>query len=99
MTSKSISGDQKKIIEEILTREFISSEESDMEDERHVMVIKPLPWRGEKASRVLNRLDNKLKKQQTKQSTIQTVPRVIGEPSSKPKPTSFSHDFWGFVSQ
>ena len=101
MKSKTITEDQKQIIKEILTRDFISSEESDVEDidgtRQHVIVVKPLPWRGEKANRVLRKLDNKAKKQKTKQSVIQTLPRVIGEVSSRPKPAAFTDDFWGFT--
>ncbi len=103
MKSQTISDEQKKLIEQILTKEFISSEESDTEEvdgqERHVIVVKPLPWRGQKASRVLNKLDSKSQKQKTKQSIVQTLPRVIGEPSSRPKPTSFADDFWGFTAK
>ena len=98
---KGISNEQKETIREIMIKEFISREESDTEVcdgvERHVIVVKPLPWRGQKANRLMKKLDSKSQKQKNKQSVIQTLPRIIGHPSSRRKPMSFSDDFWGFV--
>ncbi len=52
--------------------------------------------RGAKASRFLLKLDDKAKKKKSKQSMKQTLPRVIGENSTRPKPPLFADDFWGF---
>ncbi len=91
----------KERLQEVLIKEFISSEESALETvdddtERHVIIVKPLPWRGPKAQRLMTRLDEKYSRNQTKQSAIQTIPRVLGESSIRLKP-SFPDDFWGFV--
>ena len=56
MKSNISNGEQKQLIKQILVKDFISSEKSDVDEvdgkERHVIVIKPLPWRGKKAGRV-----------------------------------------------
>ena len=84
-------------------KEFMSSESSDEEvDEsgntvKSVIVIKPLTWRGAKVNRLIQRLDSRAKSNMSKQSLQQTRPRVIGPDSSRPKPVSFSDDFWGFT--
>ena len=68
-------------------------------EERHVIVVKSLPWRGPKTKRLMKKLDSKANKRKTKQSTIQTLPRVQGENSERVKPSSFPEDFWGFTAQ
>ena len=52
------------------------SETETMEDgsERPVIAVKPLPWRGAKASRLIKRLDTRAKKKMSKQSVQQTLP-------------------------
>ncbi len=79
----------------------MSSEESGTENVEgatlHVHGCKAsIPWRGAKASRFLLKLDDKAKKKKSKQSMKQTLPRVIGENSTRPKPPLFADDFWGF---
>ena len=83
----------------MVVREFISSEESGEEDigngeKRQVLLVKPLPWRSAKVDRFFNQLDHKAPKNKSKQ---QTLPRVIGERSTRPKPAGFSEDFFGFI--
>lgn len=102
MKSASIPEDQKAIAKEILTKEFMSSEHSDIEEmedgaTRSVLVIKPLPWRGDKANRYLKRLDSKANSKKSVQSKQQTLQRVIGSNSTRPKPSLFPDEFWGFV--
>ena len=87
---------------EALVKEFMSSESSDEEEveetgKRAVIVVKKLPWRGGKANRLMKRLDNRAKSKMSKQSLQQTLPRVIGPNSDRPKPVSFQDDFWGFT--
>ncbi len=87
----------KEQLQEVLIKEFISSEESALETvDDACNSVKPLPWRGPKAQRLMNRLDEKYSSNQTKQSAIQTIPRVLGESSIRLKP-SFPDDFRGFV--
>ncbi len=102
MQSTSIPEEQKTIAQEILIKEFMSSENSDVEDmedgtKRSILVIKPLPWRGEKANRYLKRLDSKANSKKSLQSKQQTLQRVIGSNSTRPKPSHLPDDFWGFT--
>ena len=86
---------------EILVKSFMSSEESGIEEtqdggERSVMVIKPLPWRHPKVNKFLGQLSTISDKEKSKRAKQQTLPRVQGESSSRPKPPEFAPDFWGF---
>ena len=74
----------------------MSSEESAKEDDgvgdkRHILVVKPLPWRAPKVSRFFKRLDKRAEKAKSKQSKQQTLP-----PSDRPKRLEYSNDFFGF---
>ena len=102
LLKSSVPEDQKKMALEPLVKEFMSSESSDEEtlndgSSRPVIVVKPLPWRGAKANRLIQRLDNRAKSNMSKQSLQQTLPRVIGPTSSRAKPDSFADNFWGFT--
>ena len=86
----------------MVVKEFISSEESGEEDisngeKRQVILVKPLPWRAAKVDRFFTQLDHKAQKNKSKQSKQQTLPRVVGARSARPKPTGFSEDFFGFT--
>lgn len=96
----SIPDTQQQLWQKVLTKDFISSEESgvDGEDQHQVLVIRPLEWRSSKVDRFFNRLDRKMTKNKTKQSKQQTLPRVTGEKSLRPKPSGFADDFFGFQS-
>ena len=100
----SVPEDQRDLAKQILRKEFMSSECSDMEvlddgSERPVIAVKPLPWRSGKANRLSCRLDNMTTSKLSKQSVQQTLPRVIGETSARPKPLDIPEDFWGFTAQ
>ena len=87
-----------------MTKDFISSEDSDEEEDtngeqRQVIVVKPLQWRSPKVDRFFNRLDKKAQKKKSKQSKQQTLPRVIGSSSSRPKPSGYCDEFFGFVTE
>ena len=100
----SVPEDQRDLAKQILRKELMSSECSDMEvlddgSERPIIAVKPLSWRSGKANRLLRRLDNRTKSKLSKQSIQQTLPRVIGEASTRPKPLDIPEDFWGFTAQ
>ena len=71
---------------------YMSSEESGeesvkgLEEKRAVMLVKPLPWRSPRFTRILHHLDRKAARKKSKQSLQQTLPRVEGPPSSRRKP-------------
>ena len=62
------------------TADFISSEESDMDDE--MIVVKPLPWRSERLTNMFYRLDDKLDSSKTSQARQQKRKRVVGVSNS-----------------
>ena len=102
MKSSAVPQEQKNIMKQIIVKEFMSSESSDVEEledgtTRSVMVVRQLPWRGKKATRVLKRLDSKANNKKSMQSKQQTIQRVVGEDSTRPKPYQFTDDFWGFT--
>lgn len=81
----------------------MSSESSAVEQledgtERPVIAVKQLQWRGAKATRFLKRLDAKATQKKSKQSIQQTLPRVFGGMSTRPKP-DLPDDFWGFTAK
>lgn len=85
----------------VLTKEFMSSEESGTEtledgSERNVLYIRPLPWRSAQVTSGLHRLDEKVKKRKTKHASQQTLTRKIGDISGRAKPDGFPNQFWGF---
>ena len=74
----------------------MSSEESDMEDDKPVLLVKPLPWRALKVSKFLKQMDAKGEKKKSKRSILQTIPRLPGPVSNRLIPTTFEPSFWGF---
>ena len=73
--ASSFSDEQFSLWKTVLVRNFMSSEESAEEDDdvgggkRHVLVVKPLPWRAPKVSRFFKRLDKRAEKTKSKQAT------------------------------
>lgn len=102
LLKSNLNEESKKVAQEPLTPGWMSSEYSDEEDDGHgskrqVVVIHQLPWRSGKANRLMKRLDSRAKSRMSNQSLKQMLPRVIGSPSKRPKPTDFQDDFWGFT--
>ena len=103
LKASSVSEQQRAIFKKILVKEFMSSEESatemaDDSTEHTVLRVRPLSWRSAKAARFFKRLDDRAAKSKPKsrQSVHQTLPRILGHASARPKPLSFPDDFWGF---
>ena len=85
----------------ILTREFMSSEESDKEmledgSERTVLYVKPLLWRSTQVTTGLHRLDEKINSRKSKTGIQQTLTRKRGDFSHRGKPDGYPPQFWGF---
>ena len=83
---------------------FISSEESgDEEDDngvlRSVLKVKTLRWRSSTVTKFFKKLDEKSLRGKTTRSKRQTLPRVLGNVSERPKPVDEfgSGQFWGFI--
>ena len=88
----------------VLTKEFMSSEDSGTEiledgSERNIMYVRRLPWRSVEVTTGLHCLDDKINKRKTKLATRQTLIRKEGDVSDRPKPiaSGFAPNFWGFV--
>lgn len=79
------------------SEESAADEESNGESPRSVIHVKPLPWRASSVSRFCRQLDHKIDKQKTKRAKLQTLPRVTGQPSTRPQPPDFPAGHWGFV--
>ena len=102
MKTSTLSDVQREMWKKVMTPGFMSSEESGEEErdgeKRAVIKVKVLPWRAPKVDRFFKTLDQKASKKRSRQSQQQTLPRVIGGFSCRPKPASYSDDFFGFVS-
>lgn len=65
-------------------------------EKQQVLKIKPLHWRAAKVDCFFKQLDHKASKVKSRQSKQQTLPRVTGSWSTRPKPVGFDKDFFGF---
>lgn len=78
----------------------MSSEDSATEtledcSERSILYMR-LPWRLAQVTAGLHRLDEKVKKRKTKQSSQLMQARKVGDVSERAKPDGFPNQFWGF---
>ena len=97
--SKTLSESQKELWLKVLTKDFMSSEESGEEDigndtTRRVLFIKQLKWRSSGVNRFFNKLDQKLDKAKSEHAKQQTLPRVLGHFSCRSKPLCFGENFF-----
>ena len=96
----SVSDAQRDALLKIMTKDFMSSEESGEEivdgEKRAVIQVKPLLWRATHLHRILKQLDRRTEKRKSKQSRQQTLPRVVGSVTTRRRPTGFADDFFGF---
>ena len=75
----------------------MSSEESgEDESEQPVIYVKPLAWRHPQVNKFFMQMDDRIERKKSKRAKIQTLPRVQGQVSQRPRPTEFPHNFWGF---
>ena len=69
--------------EKILTVEFMSSDESGMEDDVDHLMVKPIHWRSTCVKNMLNYLDDKIWANKSQSARRQTRKRVVSTtPSS-----------------
>lgn len=62
--------------ERVLITELISSDESETEDDKAVLVVKELTWRSDKVSSFFMKLDSAHDARKSEQATRQTKPRI-----------------------
>ena len=70
----------------VLISDMMSSEESDMDEEKEVLKVHSLPWRAVSVSRMFTHWTKKLPNKRTPQSRRQMKERVMGEESDRPGP-------------
>lgn len=78
----------------VLTKDFISSEESGEEDD--VIVVKPLMWRAEKVTRFFQKLDDLSTSKKTSQAKRQCKARIISNEYSERVQPEDEYPVWSF---
>ena len=81
-----------------LKMELMSSEESDIEDEKEVLIHHPIPWLSSTVQTFKKKLDEEIIKGKSPQAKRQRKDRVLGRPPTRPLPTD-SENFptWIFI--
>lgn len=69
--------------------DFMSSEESDVDEEEDVLVIHDLPWRKPSVKGMFSALDGDASKNKSSQAKRQMKRRVSGGSSSRARPNSY----------
>ena len=101
MRSKSMSDSQREVWMKIMTKDFMSSEESceeelDDGEKRQVLqvLLVKLRWRVLKVNRFFQKMDSKMAKLY-KRNWLNSRPRMIGSYSTRSQPVGFAQDlFW-----
>ena len=71
----------------VFVSSFISSDESDIEDDTPVFIVKELPWRSSKVSNFFTKLDDAHHERLSEQASRQKKPRLHrGRVSTRPLP-------------
>ena len=73
---------------QIIKIEYMSSEESGVDDENEVIILKSPPWRSVHVGQLFRRLDEKGLKEKSPQARCQMKKHVTGEISCRPRPIS-----------
>lgn len=76
---KSYSDEDKKKWEKVLTPEFVSSDESGVEDGKGVIFVKDIPWRSQKITKFFQKLDDSHNTNKSEQVSRQTKERIEKE--------------------
>ena len=100
MQRSSLPSGEKEKWTKVLVPEMTSSEEDnddEEDDESDVFVVRPLPWRSTAVDNFFKGLDAHSKSRKTKQAVRQMKSRVLGAPSSRPKPLDKGIPKWAFV--
>jgi hypothetical protein len=88
----------KLLWEKVLILGFMSSEESDLDDEEEVLSLRPLPWRAEKVDTLFRKLDDITLKAKSPQARRQMKRRVLGVESSRSSPSIAGIPSWAVIS-
>ena len=85
-----------------IVKDMMSSEESAMEGDEEVLIVKALPWRSEQVNQMMKCLDCKIASEKSAQAKRHAKRRVPStSTSSRPKPASGHSSFpaWLFKNQ
>ena len=82
---KTWSEEKKAKVKASLLIDFMSSEDED-DDDPNTRIVRPLSWESAKLKAIKDALDIKWKKVQSRTSRGQTLNRVIGDLSNRPRP-------------
>lgn len=84
MTKNSrLTKEQKKKWLAVITKEFVSSEESGGEDE---IIVHPLSWRSKYVSSMFTKIDTSIERKKSPQARRQMKRRTTGASSARPEP-------------
>ena len=97
-----LSEEKKAKWRKVLVHSFISSEESwteigENDVPKSVLKVKGLSWRSPQVTKLFKKLDDKAVNAKSERAKRQTLPRIMGELSTCPKPVpEFGEQFWGY---
>lgn len=77
---------EKEMWSKVLQLEVMSSEESAIEDEEEVMLVKPLTWLSDSVLKFKKTLDERIVKEKSSLARRQMKKRLQGMPSTRPMP-------------
>ena len=83
--------------EKVLTLEVMSSEDSGMEEDEEILVVRPLPWRSTRVDEMFDELDKKILSGKSPRSRRQMKRRKVGNSSKRPRCTCDSIPKWAFA--
>ena len=71
----------------VMDIEFMSSEESGMDEDEEVIMVKCLPWRSDQVNELLKRIDDRINRDRSSQARRQVKKRISSlQTSSRAKP-------------
>lgn len=89
---------KKRRILNALELSYMSSEEENNSDDETFLKTKPLIWRSEEYTKILEELDTKYERSMSNRSKRQMLKRVKGNvPSTRPKPLVKKEHEWVFA--
>lgn len=81
----------------VMEADNISSEDSGMDSDEEVLIVKQLPWRSEQVNSLFKRLDQKVMQEKSPHARRQAKRRVVSsQASSRLKPLSQNYPAWLF---
>ena len=82
--------------EKLLTSELISSDESEIDDDKAMVVVKELVWRSDRVTNFFAKLDNTHEDCKSEQAKRQTKPRIRNGTTSARVAPAHLYTFLGF---